>query len=36
MIADGLDIPALMRHAGTHGSIAGFSNQMAYSTPSRS
>jgi len=26
----GLDIPALMRHAGTHGSIAGFSNQMAF------
>ena len=26
----GLDIPALMRHAGTHGSIAGFSNQLAF------
>jgi glutamate dehydrogenase (NAD(P)+) len=28
--AAGLDIPALMRHAGTHGSIAGFSNQLAF------
>ena len=28
--ADGLDIPALMRHASTHGSIAGFSNQLAF------
>jgi glutamate dehydrogenase (NAD(P)+) len=27
---DGLDIPALMRHAGTHGSIAGFSNQLQF------
>src|SRR5947209_16459265 len=27
---DGLDIPALMRHARTHGSIAGLSNQMAF------
>lgn len=27
--ADGLDIPALMRHASAHGSIAGFSNQLA-------
>src|SRR5205823_13736111 len=26
----GLDVPALMRHAGAHGSIAGFSNQMAF------
>jgi glutamate dehydrogenase (NAD(P)+) len=26
--AGGLDIPALMRHAGQHGSIAGFSNQL--------
>src|SRR5207245_10795460 len=26
----GLDIPALMRHASTHGSIAGFSNQLAF------
>src|ERR1700754_1216600 len=26
--AKGLDIPALMRHAGTHGSIARFSNQL--------
>ena len=26
----GLDIPALMRHAGTHGSIAGFSNQLQF------
>jgi glutamate dehydrogenase (NAD(P)+) len=26
----GLDIPALMRHAGTHGSIAGFSNQLHF------
>ena len=26
----GLDIPALMRHAGAHGSIAGFSNQLAF------
>jgi glutamate dehydrogenase (NAD(P)+) len=24
----GLDIPALMQHAGTHGSIAGFSNEL--------
>jgi glutamate dehydrogenase (NAD(P)+) len=28
--ANGLDIPALMRHAATHGSIAGFSNQLAF------
>src|SRR3954451_5078747 len=28
--ANGLDIPALMRHADTHGSIAGFSNQLAF------
>jgi len=28
--AGGLDIPALMRHADTHGSIAGFSNQIAF------
>src|SRR6202140_1550588 len=28
--ATGLDIPALMRHAGLHGSIAGFSNEMAF------
>ena len=28
--ANGLDIPALMRHASTHGSIAGFSNQLAF------
>ena len=26
----GLDIPALMRHASQHGSIAGFSTQLAY------
>jgi glutamate dehydrogenase (NAD(P)+) len=26
----GLDIPALMRHAATHGSIAGFSNQLQF------
>ena len=26
----GLDIPALMRHAAQHGSIAGFSNQLHY------
>ncbi len=26
----GLDIPALMRHAGEHGSIAGFSNELAF------
>src|SRR6476660_3879531 len=26
----GLDIPALMKHAGAHGSIAGFSNQLAF------
>jgi glutamate dehydrogenase (NAD(P)+) len=26
----GLDIPALMRHASTHGSIAGFSNELAF------
>src|SRR5277367_6710485 len=26
----GLDIPALMRHASTHGSIAGFSNQLQF------
>ena len=31
----GLDIPALMRHAGTHGSIAGFSNQL-HSIPRKS
>src|SRR4030088_2536466 len=28
--ATGLDIPALMRHAGTHGSIAGFSNEIHF------
>src|SRR4029077_10002814 len=28
--ADGLDIPALTRHAGTHGSIARFSNQLHF------
>jgi glutamate dehydrogenase (NAD(P)+) len=28
--AKGLDIPALMKHATQHGSIAGFSNQLAY------
>src|SRR5258708_33166591 len=28
--ATGLDIPALMRHAGTHGSIAGLSNQLHF------
>jgi len=28
--AAGLDIPALMRHAGEHGSIAGFSNELAF------
>lgn len=26
----GLDIPALLRHAGTHGSMAGYSNQLQY------
>jgi glutamate dehydrogenase (NAD(P)+) len=26
----GLDIPALLRHAAAHGSIAGFSNQLRY------
>jgi glutamate dehydrogenase (NAD(P)+) len=26
----GLDIPALMHHASTHGSIAGFSNELAF------
>jgi glutamate dehydrogenase (NAD(P)+) len=26
----GLDIPALMRHAATHGSLAGFSNQLQF------
>jgi len=26
----GLDIPTLMRHASTHGSIAGFSTQLQY------
>jgi glutamate dehydrogenase (NAD(P)+) len=26
----GLDIPLLMRHAGQHGSIAGFSNELAF------
>src|SRR3569833_3312898 len=26
----GLDIPALMRHAGEHGSIAGFSNELHF------
>jgi glutamate dehydrogenase (NAD(P)+) len=26
----GLDIPTLMRHAATHGSIAGFSNQLQF------
>ena len=28
--AAGLDIPALIRHAGTHGSIAGFSNELQF------
>jgi glutamate dehydrogenase (NAD(P)+) len=28
--ATGLDIPALMRHAGEHGSIAGFSSQLQF------
>src|SRR5271156_4355653 len=28
--ARGLDIPALMRHAGEHGSIAGFSNELHF------
>jgi len=28
--AKGLDIPALMKHASTHGSIAGFSTQLQY------
>src|SRR5258708_24104297 len=28
--AAGLNIPALMRHAGTHGTIAGFSNQLHF------
>src|SRR5450432_1882994 len=28
--AKGLDIPALMRHANQHGSIAGFSNQLHF------
>jgi glutamate dehydrogenase (NAD(P)+) len=28
--AKGLDIPALMRHAATHGSIAGFSTQLQH------
>jgi len=28
--AKGLDIPALMRHAVQHGSISGFSNELAY------
>src|ERR1700759_4671125 len=28
--AAGLDIPALMRHANAHGSIAGFSNELAF------
>lgn len=28
--ANGLDIPALMRHAATHGSIAGFSSQLHF------
>jgi glutamate dehydrogenase (NAD(P)+) len=28
--AKGLDIPALMRHANQHGSISGFSTQLAY------
>jgi glutamate dehydrogenase (NAD(P)+) len=28
--AAGLDIPALMRHSGEHGSIAGFSNQLQF------
>jgi glutamate dehydrogenase (NAD(P)+) len=28
--AAGLDIPALMRHASEHGSIAGFSNQLQF------
>src|SRR6185437_9571111 len=28
--AGGLDIPALMHHAGLHGSIAGFSNELTF------
>src|SRR4030095_13944426 len=28
--AKGLDIPALMRHTASHGSIAGFSNQLHF------
>jgi glutamate dehydrogenase (NAD(P)+) len=28
--ANGLDIPALMRHASQHGSIAGFSNELHF------
>ncbi|MBV9566357.1 MAG: Glu/Leu/Phe/Val dehydrogenase [Bradyrhizobium sp.] len=28
--AKGLDIPALMKHASTHGSIAGFSNELTF------
>jgi glutamate dehydrogenase (NAD(P)+) len=28
--ANGLDIPALMRHASLHGSIAGFSNELHF------
>jgi glutamate dehydrogenase (NAD(P)+) len=28
--AEGLDIPALVRHADTHGSIAGYSNQLHF------
>src|SRR6185437_10843702 len=28
--AAGLDIPALMQHAGEHGSIAGFSSQLQF------
>src|ERR1700724_3878753 len=30
MNKSGLDIPALMRHAGLHGSIAGFSNELTF------
>lgn len=26
----GLDVPGLLRHTGTHGSIAGYSNQLQY------
>ena len=27
---DGLDIPALVRHVSAHGSIAGFSRELAF------